>query len=40
MVSGLAVGGGSGGVLPSKRSTSAGTIPARAAISLVESAQP
>jgi len=37
---GLAVGGGSGAVFPSNRRTSCGAIPARAAISAVESAQP
>jgi len=40
IVSGRAVGGGSGGVLPSKRSTSSGAIPARSAMSRAESAQP
>src|ERR1043166_7451659 len=37
-VSGLATAGGSGGVLPSNRSTSAGAIPASRAISAVEAA--
>src|SRR3954470_15684345 len=40
IVSGLAQGGGSGGVLPSKRSTSSVAIPARRAMSAAESAQP
>src|SRR4051795_13521429 len=40
IVSGLAQGGGSGGVFPSKRSTSSVAIPARRAMSAAESAQP